>query len=68
MLPFEFLFNEQYLTNILSFAVVASKFRITINAELEPSINLNLNDGTRMVFKQCDGCLYHFDTTNNTFS
>ena len=48
----DFLFVEQSLLNILSFAALASKFRISINTELDPSIKIHLNDGTRIVFKK----------------
>ena len=43
MLTFEVLFNEKFLANMLSFNVVASKFKITIDTELDPSINANLH-------------------------
>ena len=64
LLPFEFFFNEQSLANILSFAAVASKFRITIDTEFDPFINVHLHDGTSIIFKQCRAGLYYFDTTN----
>ena len=51
MLPFEVFFNEKSLTNILSFVAVISKFKITINTELDPSINIHLNYGIRIIFK-----------------
>ena len=62
------IFNEQSLANILSFAAVASKFRITINTELDPFVNLNLHDGTRIIFRECGAGLYYFDTTNEAFA
>ena len=65
--PLEVFFNGKSLTNILSFVVVASKFIITICTELDPSINVHLNDGTRIIFNQCGGGLYYFDTTNKAF-
>ena len=61
-------FNEQSLTNIISFATVTSKFRITIDTELEPSINIYLHDGIRIIFKQYRGGLYYFDIANEAFS
>ena len=68
MLPFEDFLNEQSLANILSFATVASKFRITNETELDPLINAHLHDGTRIIFKQCRARLYYFDTTNEAFA
>ena len=56
MSPFEVL-NEQYHSNIFSFAAVASKFRITIDTELKPSINLDLGNGTIIMFNTCGGGL-----------
>ena len=67
MLTFEVFFNEQPLENILSFTVVASKFRITIDTELYPSINIHLHDGTRIILKQCRAGLYYFGTANDAF-
>ena len=67
MLPFEFFFNKKSLKIILPFAAVASKSRITINMELEPSINVHLHYGTRMIFKKCGGGLYYFDTNIGVF-
>ena len=67
-LPFEFFLNEQSLANILSFVAVASKFRITIDTELYPFINVHLHDGTRIIFKQFGAGLYYFDTTNEAFA
>ena len=57
MLHFEILFNDKSLTNIISFAVVASKFTIPINIELDPSINVHLYNITRIIFKKCGGGL-----------
>ena len=45
---FEVFLNEQPLANIPYFAAVASKFRITIDTELDPFINVNLHYGTRI--------------------
>ena len=68
MLPFEVFLNEQSLANILAFSVVASKLRITINTELDPFINLYLNNGTKIIFNQCGERLYYFDTKNEAFA
>ena len=40
------------------------KFRITIDTALDPAINLHLNNGTIIIFKQCSGGLSYFYTTN----
>ena len=67
MLPFEVFLIEQSLANIISFAAVAFKFRMTIDTELDPFINVHLHDGTRIIFKQCGSGIYYFDTTNEAF-
>ena len=46
---------------------MASKFRITIDTELDPFINVHLHNSTRVIFKQCGAVLYYFDTTNEDF-
>ena len=46
---------------------MVSKFRITIDTELDPTINVHLHDGTRIIFKQCGAGPYYFDTTNEFF-
>ena len=60
--------NEKHLANILSFAAVASKLRITINTELEPFINVHLHYGTSIIFNQCRAGLHYYDTTNEAFA
>ena len=67
MLTSEFLFNDKYFANILYFDEVAYKFRIPIDTELDPSINVHLQYGTRIIFKQWLSGLYYFDTTNEEF-
>ena len=47
---------------------MASKFRITIDAELEPYINLHLHGGIRIIFNKYRAGLYSFDTTNTSFT
>ena len=47
---------------------MASKFRITIDTELDPFINVHLHNGTRIIFKQFGTGLYYFDTSNEAFS
>ena len=67
MLPFEVFFNEKSLGNILSFSAVASKFSITIDTELYPSIKVHIHDVTRIIFKKYGAGPYYFDTTNKVF-
>ena len=62
------LFNEQYLANIHSFAIATSKFRITMDAELYPYINVHLHNVTRISFKQFGAGLYYCDTTDDTLT
>ena len=67
MLPFE----KKKMNNPLkklSFDAGASKFRITINAELKSFIIIQLHEGTMIIFKQCGTGLYYIDTTNEAFS
>ena len=45
-----------------------SRFRITINTELDTSTNVHLHDDTRIILKKCGGGLYYFDTTNEEFA
>ena len=40
------------------------KFRITIDIELDPSINVHLHYGTMIIFKECGAGIYYSDTTN----
>ena len=53
MLPFEVLFNDKSLVNKLSFAAVVPTFSITIDIKLEPYIDVQLQNYTRIIFKQC---------------
>ena len=45
ILPFKVFYKEYYLANILSFFVVARKFRINVNTDLDPAINVHLRGG-----------------------
>ena len=65
--PFGVFLNDQSLSNILSFAAVVSKFRITTNTELYPSINVHLHNGKRIIFKKFGGGIYYFGATNEAF-
>ena len=47
---------------------MASKFRITIDTELDLFVNVHFHKVTRIIFKQCGAGLYYFDTTNEAFS
>ena len=67
MLPFEVLFNDKSAANIIYFYSVASKFSVTIDTEVEPSISVHLRYGTRIILEQRGGGLYYFDTTNEAF-
>ena len=64
MLTYEFFYNRKFLANILSFESVAHNFRIAIDAYLDPAINMHLNNGTIIMFKQCSGGVYYYDTIN----
>ena len=64
MLPLEVFNNKSYLANIIFFAEVASRFRITFNIDIESTINLHIDNGTRIKFNQCSGGLYYYETTN----
>ena len=68
MVTFEVFLNEQSLANILSFAIMESKFRIAIKTELDPFINVHLHNGTRIIFNQCGAGLYYFDTIDEAFA
>ena len=63
MFPFEF-FTKTSLANILSFAVVAHIFWITVGTDIKSAINVSFEDGTIINFKQCSGGLYYYYTTN----
>ena len=52
MLSFEVFFNEKSLANILYFVSVDSKFRITIDTELDSFINIHLHYGKRVIFNK----------------
>ena len=64
MLTLEAFYQNKSLSNIFSFVAVACKFRITINADLYPAINVHLSDGTIIIFKKCSRGIYYFDKTN----
>ena len=68
MLPFEVFLNDKSISKIVSFVAVVSKFRITIDPELDPFMYVHLHNGTRIIFKQFGGGPYIFDTTNKSFS
>ena len=63
MLPLEYFYNEKPLANILSFAVVSCRFRIIVDTDLERLINVQLNGGTKIMFKPFRGGLYYYDMT-----
>ena len=63
MLPLEVFYNKNYIANILSFSAVARKFRIIINTDLYPDINMHLDEGTSILIKKCIGWLNFYDRT-----
>ena len=67
MSPFKVFFDDKYIANKIYYSTVEPKFNIIIDTELEPSINVHLHDGTRIVFNQCGGDLYYFDSTKEEF-
>ena len=64
ILPFKVFHNTNYLANILLFAAVARIFRITIDTDINSTINVQLDAGTRIKFKQCSRGIYYYDTNN----
>ena len=64
ILTFKVFYNENYLAKILSFFVVARKFRIAVDTDLDPSINVHLDGGTSIMFNKYSRGLYYYDTTN----
>ena len=61
---FDVFCNESSLANILPFSAVLQKIRITTNTDLNPAINMHLDDGTSIMFKQWSGGLYYYSMTN----
>ena len=47
---------------------MAHKFRISIDTDLYPAINVHLDYGTIIILKKCSGGLYYFDTTNMEYN
>ena len=64
MLLFKVFTTKSPFAKILAFSAVAHKFRIIIDKELDPDINVYLNESTRIMFKKCSGGLYYYETTN----
>ena len=54
MIPFK-VFYKKNLTHMLSFTTVVRKFRINIDTELEPAINVHLNVVNIIIFKKSVG-------------
>ena len=52
VLTFKVFYDKNYLANILSFSVVARKFRITADTDLDPSTNVHVDRGTSIMFKK----------------
>ena len=55
-------FNPQSMANILSFAHVSNRFRITCDTEVEKSFTVHADRGP-IVFKELKNGLYYYDTT-----
>ena len=51
--PLNFL-NKQSLVRMLSFVTVVSKFRVTIDTEMYPTINAHLDDGTIIISRNLE--------------
>ena len=60
ILPFEL----NSLANMLSVTTVKHKLRITMDRDLDPAINMHLDEGTRIMFKKWSRGLYYYDKTN----
>ena len=43
---------------------MARKFRISIDIDLDPALNVILYDGIRFMFKKFSGGPFYYDTTN----
>ena len=60
---FKVWFNPKYMLNILSFADVRKKFRVTMDTSTDPSFNVHLNDGKVIIFVEIRSGLYLLDTS-----
>ena len=61
-------YNVMSLENILLFNTVERKFRITTDTDLDPAINLYMNDDTSIVLKCCNRGLYYYEKTNMEYN
>ena len=55
IIPFEFFYKENSLSNILPFSTAVCQFRITIDIYLDPYISMHFDDRTSIIIKQCSG-------------
>ena len=58
MLPLEVFYKKKTLANIPSFDAVGRRLRITIDTDIDSTIDLHVGNGTKIKFKQCRGRLY----------
>lgn len=58
-------FNPKSLANILSFAHVRSKYRITCDTEIDASMTVHASNGP-IVFKEFQKGLYYYDTSSTS--
>jgi len=61
---FKVWFNPKSMLNILSFAEVRKKFRVTMDTSTDPSFNVHLNDGKIIKFVEIKSGLYLLDTSS----
>ena len=61
---FKVWFNPQSMINILSFADVRKRFRITIDTEKESTFLVHIGRGRPLRFNEVDSGLYLFDKSN----
>ena len=59
--------NEESMLNILSFADLRNKFRITMNTEKEPVFIVHLPNGNRLKFREVASGLYLYDYANSKY-
>jgi len=63
ILPFEVLFNESSMANILSLKDIASKFKITMGTSIDRAMMVHVNEHTLLRFQECSDRLYYLDTS-----
>lgn len=58
---FDMWFNPHNMVNILSFAEVCARYRVTLDTATRNAFHVHLDDGTKMVFDEVDSGLYMFN-------